>query len=452
MCAACGVPTHVAVLDPAESPGAGQPAKFAALRNPECRRYLGGATLAMMADNIEHVITYWVIWQPFHSPAADRLRGHQPLGAVPAASPSTSAPWPTATTAASSSRPRRRCSWRSRSPGASCSPPAPSRSGTPACCWSCTACAGALWAPAEQLLLHDFVGRADLPSAIRLNATARTLGILCGPVVGSALLLGLGPTARHLGQHRLLPAADDFLMARTRFTGHTRTGVVARERVTALAAVRVFREVSRDRVLAAMIILAGLGSFFVGSAMQTAMPSIASTTTGIVSGTAYGVLLFANGLGGVLGGLLLEGTGLDQAVRPRRAVVHRRLRRLDASSSRSATTTSRRAAARRRRHRQPRRHVHHPDRRAAARPTREERPGHRRLRGRRQRHAHRQRLHRRLPRRRCRPSPRPRWSSAALCACVAILAVYLAVAARRAPAPDVLPDAVRVQEAGTSAG
>jgi hypothetical protein len=27
------------------------------------------------------------------------------------------------------------------------------------------------------------------------------------------------------------------------------------------------------------------------------------------------------------------------------------------------------------------------------------------------------------------------WSSAALCACVAVLAVYLAVAARRAPAP-----------------
>ena len=43
MCAACGVPTHVAVLDPAESPQAAQPAKFAALRNPECRRYLGGA-------------------------------------------------------------------------------------------------------------------------------------------------------------------------------------------------------------------------------------------------------------------------------------------------------------------------------------------------------------------------------------------------------------------------
>ena len=23
----------------------------------------------MMADNVEHVITYWVLWQKFHSPA-----------------------------------------------------------------------------------------------------------------------------------------------------------------------------------------------------------------------------------------------------------------------------------------------------------------------------------------------------------------------------------------------
>ena len=160
----------------------------------------------------------------------------------------------------------------------------------------------------EQLLLEDFVGTADLPSAIRLNSTARSLGVLCGPVLGSALLLGLG-AVHGIWVNIAFYLPLTILMARTRFTGHTRTGIVARERVSVLAAVRVFRDVSRDRVLAAMIILAGLGSFFVGSAMQTSMPSIASTTTGISTGTAYGVLLFANGLGGVLGGLLLEGTG-----------------------------------------------------------------------------------------------------------------------------------------------
>lgn len=79
MCSACGIPTHVLELDqvaaPSDeiSPEAAQataaPAKFAALRNADCRPYLFGAALAMMADNIEHVITYWVLWQKFHSPA-----------------------------------------------------------------------------------------------------------------------------------------------------------------------------------------------------------------------------------------------------------------------------------------------------------------------------------------------------------------------------------------------
>ena len=311
MCAACGVPTHVAFLEPAGPPEtgqpAGQPAKFAALRNPECRVYLGGATLAMMADNIEHVITYWVIWEKFHSPAltgfevishwlpflvlspyfgalADRYDCRRLIQGSQALFMAVSLTWGILFA-----------------------------TGTLTVWNACIllvlhGMAGALWAPPEQLLLEDFVGRPDLPSAIRLNSTARSLGILAGPVVGSALLLGLGPVhGIWVNIAFYLPLT--ILMARTRFTGHVRNGISARERVGVLTAARVFREVSRDRVLASMIILAGLGSFFVGAAMQTAMPSIADSTTGISSGTAYGVLLFANGLGGVLGGLLLEGTG-----------------------------------------------------------------------------------------------------------------------------------------------
>ena len=310
MCAACGVPTHVATLDPAASPssqGASQPVKFAALRNPECRRYLGGAALAMMADNVEHVITYWVVWQRFHSPAltgfevishwlpflllspyfgalADRFDCRKLIQASQGLFMLVSLAWGILFA-----------------------------TGTLTVWNACVllilhGMAGALWAPPEQLLLEDFVGPADLPSAIRLNSTARSLGILCGPVVGSALLLGLGPT-RGIWVNIAFYLPLTVLMARTRFTGHTRSGIIAKQRVGLLGAVRVFRDVSRDRVLAAMIILAGLGAFFVGSAMQTSMPSIADTTTGLPSGTAYGVLLFANGLGGVLGGLLLEGTG-----------------------------------------------------------------------------------------------------------------------------------------------
>jgi hypothetical protein len=91
-------------------PSQARPAKFAALRNPACRAYLGGGALAMMADNIEHVITYWVIWQRFRSPA---LTGFEVISHwLPflLLSPYF-ARLPTVTTAASSSRARRRCSW-----------------------------------------------------------------------------------------------------------------------------------------------------------------------------------------------------------------------------------------------------------------------------------------------------------------------------------------------------
>src|SRR6185295_15796976 len=45
------------------------PRSFAALRHPGFRRYFVTTALAMMADNIEHVISYWVMFEKFHSPA-----------------------------------------------------------------------------------------------------------------------------------------------------------------------------------------------------------------------------------------------------------------------------------------------------------------------------------------------------------------------------------------------
>jgi MFS family permease len=257
--------------------------------------------LSMMADNVEHVITYWVLWQRFHSTAltgfevishwlpffllspyfgalADRHDCRRLIQGAQLLFMSVSISWGVLFVTGSLR------------------------------VWN--ACvllvlhgtAGSLWGPAEQLMLEDFVGPAELPSAIRLNATARSLGILLGPVVGSALLFGLGPVhGIYANVFIYLPMT--MLMARTKFTGHLREGFVPRARLTALGAIRVFRVVSKDRVIVSMIVLAGLGAFFIGAAIQTAMPAIAGT------GTAYSVLLFANGLGGVIGGLVLEGTG-----------------------------------------------------------------------------------------------------------------------------------------------
>ena len=316
MCSACGIPTHVLELDqvaPADeiAPQAAQltvpPARFAALRNRDCRPYLFGAALAMMADNIEHVITYWVLWQKFHSPAltgfevishwvpfllfsvyfgslADRHDCRRLIQAAQALFMVVSALWGVLFLTNSLQI------WE-------------------ACLLLVLhGCAGSLWGPGEQLMLHDFVGREELPSAVRLNATFRSLGVLFGPVVGSALLLGLGPTRGIFANIAFYLPLTLFLF-RTKFTGHLRDRGTPPQRIGLRDSLRVLRDVRTNHVLVSMIVLAGLGSFFIGTSLQTSMPLFASDLGAGSAGTAYGILLFANGAGGVIGGILLEATG-----------------------------------------------------------------------------------------------------------------------------------------------
>jgi MFS family permease len=323
MCSVCGIPTHVLELDEldaadardprapgapaASAPAASAPAKFAALRNPDCRPYLFGAALAMMADNIEHVITYWVLWEKFRSPAltgfevishwvpfllfsvyfgslADRHDCRRLIQAAQVLFMLVSALWGVLFLTNSLQI------WE-------------------ACVLLVLhGCAGSLWGPGEQLMLHDFVGREELPSAVRLNATFRSLGILFGPVVGSALLLGLGPV-RGIFVNVAFYLPLTLFLFRTKFTGHVRDGVIARQRIGVLDSLRVLRDVRSNHTLISMIVLAGLGSFFVGTSLQTSMPIFAHSLAASSAGLAYGVLLFANGAGGVIGGVLLEATG-----------------------------------------------------------------------------------------------------------------------------------------------
>src|SRR5437899_10865650 len=41
---------------------------FAALHQRDFRFFFVGTMLAMMADNIEHVVSYWLLFEKFHSP------------------------------------------------------------------------------------------------------------------------------------------------------------------------------------------------------------------------------------------------------------------------------------------------------------------------------------------------------------------------------------------------
>lgn len=261
---------------------------------------------AMTADNIEHVITNWVLWQTSHSPAltgfqvishwapylllsmwfgslADRYDCRRVIQIAQVVFMGVSAAWGVLFLTGSLNM------WE-------------------ACVLLVLhGLAGSLWGPGEQLMLHDFVGPTELPSAVRLNATFRSLGVLFGPVIGSALLLGLGPTAGIFANIAFYLPLTLFLF-RTKFTGHTRDRH-SRPRVGALESLRVLREVGSNPTLVSLIVLAGLGSFFVGSSMQSSMPIFAQALGTGGAGAAYGVLLFANGAGGVIGGIVPVATG-----------------------------------------------------------------------------------------------------------------------------------------------
>jgi hypothetical protein len=64
--------------------GSAPPRSFAALRHPGFRPYFVTTALAMMGDNIEHVITYWIMFEKFRSPALGGFAGAIPLAAFPA--------------------------------------------------------------------------------------------------------------------------------------------------------------------------------------------------------------------------------------------------------------------------------------------------------------------------------------------------------------------------------
>lgn len=267
------------------------------------------AGLSMMGDNIEHVITYWVLWEVFASPW---LVGFQVI--------SHWLPFLLFSVLFGGLAEKYDCrriiqiaqglfAFVSLSWGLLF------LSGTLEMWSACVllvlhGCAGALWGPAEQLMLHDFAEPAELPSAVRLNATFKSLGVLAGPVVGSLLLLLLGPTWGILANIVFyLPMT--LLMLRTPFTGHSRSGFVRRERVSILDTPRVLRTVGSDKVLVGMIALAGLIAVCVGASLQVAMPNFAQVLgAGDEGGLGYGALLFANGIGGVVGGFLLEATGI----------------------------------------------------------------------------------------------------------------------------------------------
>ena len=292
---------------------------FGALRHAAFRPYFVTTMLSMMGDNVEHVITYWVIFQTFHSPTlagfavvshwapfllfavwigglSDRFDCRKIVQISQVAFIAVSLGWATLFLTG------RLETWHAM------------------VLLVVHGFAGALWAPASQLIIHDVVGTENLQSGVRLSATARQLGILCGPAVGGALLLFLGPAYGLIANSVLYLPLTLWLLT-VPYTGHLRESVAATAAPLTIAdALQTFREVSGNRAIFVMVALAGLTSLFVGNAFYAQMPEFASGFSSNQGEVGYAVLLTANAAGAVIGGFLLETSTFFRRPRVRTAV------------------------------------------------------------------------------------------------------------------------------------
>ncbi|SCB54956.1 MFS-type transporter involved in bile tolerance, Atg22 family [Bradyrhizobium shewense] len=290
---------------------------FAAMKSVPYRLQFIAYVLAMMADNIEHVISYWVVFQKFHSPA---LAGFAVL--------SHWLPFLLFSVAvgglADRFDPRRiiQC-------GMLLFIVASSGCGfffitDTIQMWHAMlllvihGCAGVLWQTPNQLLLYDLVGPADLPSAVRLNAMARYLGILVGPAVGGIIMLTLGTS------HGIIFNTLFYLpMLLWLFWAPVRDNSVAVRRfaVRGLAdIVSTIRAIGTQPTLTAMTWLAGLTSFMIGNAYHAQMPGFAGDLGHGDPGVSYSVLLAADAAGAVLAAIALESWGRLKGT-PRTAIL-----------------------------------------------------------------------------------------------------------------------------------
>ena len=262
----------------------------------------------MMGDNIEHVISYWVIFEEFDSPV---LGGYAVI--------SHWAPFLLGSVFAGSLADRYDCRKLFLIAmvmfiGVSL--------GWSLVFWTDTLAiwhaivlltlhgiAGVIFSPASQLIIHDIVGSQSLPSAVRLTATGRQLGLLMGPALGALFLLVLGPAAG-IAVNAAIYLPMVWWSLREPYTGHGDASPedVAKRPVTwslgaNLDAVRIARA---NATIFGMILLVGMTSLLVGNAHTAQLPEFAEQFLEDDAGIAYTLLLLAGAAGAITGGLLLE--------------------------------------------------------------------------------------------------------------------------------------------------
>jgi MFS family permease len=296
--------------------------RFAALHHRSFRAYFLYTALAMMGDNVEHVISYWVLFERFNSPAlggfavlshwlpflffsvyagalADRFDTRRIIQVAMLLFMGVSLAWGLLLLTDTLEL------WHA------------------AVLLMIHGIAGVLWGPAGQLLIHHIVGTESLQSAVRLSSTSRMLGVLFGPAVGGGLMLLFGPAIGLLVNALVYVPLLVWLWKAPAENKEKRP---ADERKVKPArgglgeTWAAMKDASNNSLIFSMIALAGVSSFFIGSALQPQMPEFAHDLGTDEAGLRYSLLLAANAAGAVAGGLILESRGLLPAS-PRSAII-----------------------------------------------------------------------------------------------------------------------------------
>ena len=180
--------------------------------------------------------------------------------------------------------------------------------------------AGVLWNPPAQVLLHDIVAADQLQSAVRLTATARYLGLLLGPALGGGILLLMGPSHGILF-NALLYLPTILWLWQAPYGPKFRTRPVAPRAIRGFMDIlSTFGAVASDRTIVSMLLLSGGAALFVGNAYQAQLPGFAHDLGHGEADFAYTMLLGADAAGALFAGLMLESRGLLRA-NPRTALI-----------------------------------------------------------------------------------------------------------------------------------
>jgi len=283
---------------------------FAALQHRGFRFFFGGNAAAMMADNCEHVISYWVMFQKFHSAElagfavishwvpflllsgyagalADRIDTRRLIQLGMLLFMAVSVSWGVLIATDSLKV------WEAM------------------LLLSVHGLAGVMWTAPSQLLIHDIVDNKDLPSAVRLGATARYLGTLLGPALGNGLMLLLGPSLGIICNALIYLPLFLWLWRAPYGPRFRRLAARPRTAVRGLGdAIGTLRSMRGNHVILTMTILAGAASFFVGTAYQAQMPNFATDLGHGNAGLSYAALAAADAAGGLCAAVILESRGL----------------------------------------------------------------------------------------------------------------------------------------------